>query len=195
MARSSIVGGAPYPNFAVELGNRDSILPGAYLIEQGALAAVSSQTIGNLSLSATAAALITTALTATVAPITISATGNVAISASLDATIPDVLLSAAAAVIVSAALDASIGELALDAAATAVSSAGRDGVYPWWWHQYRRRIEAEREAERLRRETLAVAGDGVAILPALFGHGQGTHDPDAEIAEHLALLLPWLAAA
>ena len=36
---------------------------------------------------------------------------------------------------------------------------------------------------------------GVAILPALYGHAEGTHDPDAEIIEHLAALLPWLLAA
>jgi hypothetical protein len=40
-----------------------------------------------------------------------------------------------------------------------------------------------------------VEGDGGAIMPALFGHAEDTHDPDAEVVEFVAALLPWLCAA
>ena len=44
MARSAINIGFPSPNYVVELGNRSVILPGFYLIEQGALNATLSAT-------------------------------------------------------------------------------------------------------------------------------------------------------
>jgi hypothetical protein len=198
--RSSIVGGFPGPNFFVELSNRDAILPGTYIIEQGALVAVSSKTIDNLSLSATAKALVTTALTATIAPITISATGNVAISASLSVTIADFIMSATVAVIVSASLDAILNPItvavtgAVEATIPPVAYGGGPALYPWWWPAYCRRIEAEKEAKRL---ALAVEGHAYAVMPMPFGHATGEHiaDPDADVIEAIAAIWPMLIAA
>src|SRR5260370_31294180 len=98
MARSAISTGFPGPNYVVELGNRDAILPGAYEIEQGALSATSSAAIGNLTLSATAAAVDNATLSRTIAALTLAATATGTVSASLSATLADLRLSATATV-------------------------------------------------------------------------------------------------
>jgi hypothetical protein len=163
MPRSGINTGFPNPNYVTELGNRDAILPGAYEIAQAALSAVSSQSIGNLTLAATGAAIdsaaltlaatgtgtVTASLSATIADLTLAATATVTGSASLAATIDPITLAATAAVIVSASVEATIADLTLNATAAGAAARPRDGVYPlWWWPAYVKRHEAEREAVR-----------------------------------------------
>jgi hypothetical protein len=115
MARSAIGVGFPNPNYVTELGNRDAILPGAYEIEQGALTAVSSPSIGNLTLAATAAAIDKASLAQTIAALTLAAAGGTTVSASLGRTLPNLTLAAAANVVDGLVLAATVPNLALAA--------------------------------------------------------------------------------
>jgi hypothetical protein len=81
VARSAINVGFPGPNYVVELGNRDAILPGAYEIEQGARSATSSASIGNLTLAATGGPVAAATLGATIVDLTLSAANGVIASA------------------------------------------------------------------------------------------------------------------
>jgi hypothetical protein len=123
MACSAITTGFPGPNFVVELGNRDAILPGTFEIEQGARWAVSSKSIRNLTLSAAAAALDSATLSQTIAALTLSAAGGTTVSASLSATLADLTLSAAANVVDDLSLSGTIADLTLSATVAVTDSA------------------------------------------------------------------------
>jgi hypothetical protein len=42
---------------------------------------------------------------------------------------------------------------------------------------------------------MAITGDGFAVLPVPVAHGELVHDPNADVADFVAALLPWLVAA
>jgi hypothetical protein len=128
MARSAINVGFPNPNYVIELGKRDAILPGTYEIEQGALSATSSATIGNLTLAAAAAAIDSAALARTIAALTLAATGTGTVSSSLSATLADLTLAATATVTDSASLTATIDPITLAATAAVIDSASLDAT-------------------------------------------------------------------
>jgi hypothetical protein len=115
MARSAINTGFPGPNYVVELGNRDAILPGTYEIEQGARSVTSSQSIGNLTLAATAAVIDNATLSQTIAALTLAAAGGTTVSASLSTTLGDVTLAAIANVVDGLVLAATIDPITLAA--------------------------------------------------------------------------------
>jgi hypothetical protein len=169
--RSSISIGFPNPNFIAELGQRESILVGEYIIEAGtAVIVVTTGQIANLTLSATGQVIVTAAASLTIANATLSATGNIAVSAQLTAT---------------------IDPITSDGTGLVIPSGGGDPAVPWWWAQYVARHQAEREA---RREAMAVVGNGHGVLPAPIGAGWLEHEPDAAddvgaIATTVALLL------
>jgi hypothetical protein len=52
-------------------------------------------------------------------------------------------------------------------------------------------------SRRLRREALAVVGEGRVTMPPLIGHATGEHitDPDEDVIEALAAMWPMLMAA
>jgi hypothetical protein len=220
MAERAIKIGFPNPNYVVEFGARDAILPGAYEVEPGARSATASAAIGNLTAAATAKALdsatlaqtiaaptlvatatgtVSASLSATLADLTLSATATVTDSASLAATIDPLTLAATVAVIATASVDATIGPFTLSATVTAAARS-RDGVYPWWWTAYvKRHVDERRAAEekaRCERELWltdhAVEGDGQAVASAPVGRGQAEHilPPDGD--EIAALTAIWL---
>src|SRR5215831_5400712 len=107
--RSAISVGFPNANYTVELGQRDSILPGEFIVEAGqAIVTVLTGQISNLTLSATGQVIVAAASSPTIANLSISATGNIAVSAALSQTIDPITLVATGEVIVSGSVDATI---------------------------------------------------------------------------------------
>jgi hypothetical protein len=128
LARSAINIGFPGPNYVTELGNRDAILPGTFEVEQGALSATSSASIGNLTLSATAAAVDSATLAQTIAALTLAATVTGTVTASLSATIANLTLAATATDPGSALLAATIADLTLAATIAVIDQAVLDAT-------------------------------------------------------------------
>jgi hypothetical protein len=195
--RSAISIGFPSPNYVVELGQRETALPGEFIVEGGqAIVAVTSGQFGSLALAATGAVSVLAAASPAIGNLTLSAIGNVALTATGVFNFARPTLSATATVTDALSLDAPIGEITLEAAGVVVRRG--DGVAwpPWWWHAYVARHQAERVAakEQWRREH-AIDADGWAVMPLLLGFGQATHDPDADVVEFLGAILPWLIAA
>jgi hypothetical protein len=196
--RSAINVGFPGPNYVTELGNRDAILPGIYEIEHGALSATSSASIGNLTLSATAAAVASATSARTIAAPTLAAAATGTVSASLAATMADLTLAATGTVTVSAALTTTLDPITVDATGSVipVAVASRGSGVPWWWPAYVRRHEADREAARLKwRDEHTIEGDGYYVMPLPTAHGEFLHDPDEADMAALAAASLWLLAA
>jgi hypothetical protein len=195
--RSAISVGFPSPNYVVELGQRETALSGEFIVEggQAIVTAVSGQ-IGNLTLAATGAVILLAAASPTISNLTLSAICNVAFTATGAFNFDRPTLSATATVPVALSLERTIGELTLKAAGVVIPRG--DGVAwpPWWWSAYVARHQAERAAaaEQWRRDH-TVEGDGWVVMALPVGHDIAVHDPDADIVEFVAGLLPWLAAA
>jgi hypothetical protein len=171
--RASIAPGFPGGNFVVELGQRASILPGQYLVEAGhAIVTIATGQIDALTLAATGQVIVAGASSPTIASPSLSAIGNIAVSATLSQTIDPITASATALVI----------------------RAGGDVAVPWWWEQYKARIEAERRAAAAqRRKAQARELDGYAVVPPPTGAGRLEFDIDTyPDLEFIAGLAPWL---
>jgi hypothetical protein len=134
----------------------------------------------------------------TIGNLTVSSVGNIAVTATLAKTIGTLSLDATGKVIASASLDATLDPIT--AAAGLVIGGGDDVAVPWWWAAYVARHQAERRlAEQQARikwlRDHTVHGDGWAVMPVPIARGALLHDPDADAADFVAALLPWLVAA
>jgi hypothetical protein len=87
--RSAISVGFPSPNYVAELGQRDSILPGEFIVESGqAIVTVLTGQVDDLTLSATAQVVDAVALNATIGPITLAGEGMLVPLATGDPAVP-----------------------------------------------------------------------------------------------------------
>jgi hypothetical protein len=170
--RSSITPGFPGANFVIELGQRDSILPGTFLAEAGQAVAVVTGQIDNLTLAATGQVIVVAASSPTIGNLSLAAVADVAITASLTKT---------------------IDPITSDATGLVIRTRG-DVAVPWWWEQYKARIAAERKLETSRqREALARELDGYAVVPPPIGAGRLEFDIDSyPDLEFIVGLAPWL---
>ena len=106
---------------------------------------------------------------------------------------PRFLAKSTAKTIITANLDAAFGESSLEAAAT-LTARRSDPAVPWWWHQYVARHLAERQAAAAKKPDPIEAMASRCWMP--FGKSVGFHDPDADVTEFLAGMLPtWAAVA
>src|SRR5262245_20720976 len=107
--RSAISVGFPGANYVVELGQRESSLPGEYIVEavQAVITVLTGQ-IDNLTLSATGKIIVVAASSPTIANSSLSAVGNIVVTARLTSAIDPITLAATGGVIVGASLCAMI---------------------------------------------------------------------------------------